>query len=358
MSTKKKLLLATNPAYWPSTGGSEMVLEKILQGQKQFYERIVVFTRTKDSKSFTHEGVEVVAYNEKSLRTFAKRNKPDVYFPNMAHSDITFNNIKYVSKHSKKTIVNIIGGYPKDTPLAHRSNILSLLQRYSDAAVHVDPISAEYLIDRAINPSVPYVFIPQGLNRNELDQARAKNKDTNPYYVYAHNLWSWKTPDIFINEVVARLPEKKFIIIASKTTGDVIEAVVRLAKKYPNLELKLGLGRSEFLSVLAGADGIISTSQIEGAQPNIMLEAGYLGVPYLSLCPGQNYGHYPHVEMYEDADSIAGRIGTAKMPLKDLKFDDLNQARLVFLANKYNWQNVIGEYTKLFVEEGSLHDNN
>ncbi len=348
---KHKLLLATNPAYWPSVGGSERVLESILLGVRKSFKDIVVFTDSTD-KELVHNSIRIMPYSSEALQDFARKHTPDVYFPNMIHSRITFKNIEAVSAFSKKTVVNIIGGYAPDSPLEPRIKHLKKLEDFADAAIHVDALSTEYLIDRTINPRVKYRFISQGLDFKELLPFRKYvGKSEKPYFLYAHNLWSWKKPDVFIKEIAAKLPHMNFKILANDKTGDFIEQTVELAKEHPNIEVLLGLNRKDFLKTLAEASGVVSTSSIEGAQPNILLELGFLGVPYFSLCPGQNYGHYPHVEMFYSLEEMRARLTSLNTSVFTEKANELKLATEFFSSSRFDWQEIIEEYRKLF-EEG------
>jgi glycosyltransferase involved in cell wall biosynthesis len=177
-----------------------------------------------------------------------------------------------------------------------------------------------------------------------------EKKQGKPYFVYAHNLWEWKAPDTFIKEIVAKTPNVDFKIIASDKTGNFIEKIRKMAPGYKNLELLLGLDRENFLKTLYCSSGVVSTSKIEGAQPNILLESGYLGVPYLSLAPGQNYGHYPHVEMLQGLEEMRSRLLEVVNDVYNIKKESLERAQKYFQSDKWHWNNVIKEYIKLFKE--------
>ena len=347
----KRILLATNPSFWPSVGGSERVLERILLGVKDMFDEVVVFTDSVEKKQ-NHNSITILPYSSAALLEFAQKHKPTVYFPNMIHSRLTFQNLDKVSPHCKKTIVNIIGGYPPDADLAPRVSHLKKVEKFSDGAVHVDALSTEFFIDRAINPRIKYSFISQGLNFGELEPyKKLVGKSAKPYFLYAHNLWSWKKPEVYIEEIAARVPELDFKIIASDKTGDFIDQTLAHAKKYKNVSASLGLNRGDFLKTLSGATAIVSTSLIEGAQPNIMLEAGYLGVPYLTLCPGQNFGHYPHVEMFYSLEDLRNRIVSGGHGLLKSKQNELERAKAMLSSSQFDWNEIIKEYRNLFWTE-------
>jgi glycosyltransferase involved in cell wall biosynthesis len=339
-----KTLLATNPAYWPSIGGSEMVLAKILEGSRDLFDRIVVFAPRENEEIQEHNGIEIRSYSRDALRKFAKQERPELYFPNMVHSSLTYENISKVSRYSRRTVVNMIGGYSPETLLAERAQYLEKVRRFADVAVHVDELSTEYFIDRAIEPGINFTFITQGLDFPELTSHQKKGDGG--YFLYAHNLWHWKCPERFIEEIVAFRPDLEFKIIASSHTGDRIREVTKLAKKHKNLKLHLGLDRSSFLDILSGAIAVVSTSDIEGAQPNILLETGFLGVPYLSLPPGQNFGHYPHVEMFASVEELRERL---HKKLRTEKRAELGMATRHFASSKYRWESVIEEFRSLFL---------
>jgi len=347
----KKILLATNPAFWPSVGGSERVLERILLGVKDMFDEVVVFTESVDKKT-KHNGITILPYNPETLLEYAQKYRPAIYFPNMVHSRITFKNIDRISPLCQKTVVNLIGGYPPDAPLAPRVSHLKKVEKHADFAVHVDALSTEFFIDRTINPRVKYAFVSQGLNFDELEPYRKLVGETkNSYFLYAHNLWSWKKPDLYVEEIAARLPELDFKVLANDKTGDFIEQTLAHAKKYKNVSVELGLNRADYLKILAGATALVSTSSIEGAQPNIMLEAGYLGVPYLTLSPGQNYGHYPHVEMYYSLDELRDRIDSGGYGILKDKAGELNRAKAMLSSGRFDWNEIIKEYRGLFWTE-------
>jgi glycosyltransferase involved in cell wall biosynthesis len=346
----KRLLLAHNPAYWPSEGGSERVLEHILEGVRGDFQRVVVFTGTA-TRALTRNGVEIKPYHPASLMAFAARERPDVYFPNMVHSRFTRLHLPFLARCSALTVLNMVGGYPARTPLWQRAFDLRRARRAADICVYVDPLSTEWLVDRAIEPRLRVQFIPQGLNHAELDDVRTSRGER--YVVHAHNLWSWKTPEILLTHVAPRVPDLRFRLIASANTGDAIAESERLVEAVPNAQIALGLSRRDFLSVIARADAVVSTSSVEGPQPNILLEAGYLGVPYLSLCPGQNYGHYPHVEMFATAGELGDRLRDAGGLLRDGKRHELERARDLFAQPKWRWDSVVAEYRHLF---GGLAD--
>jgi glycosyltransferase involved in cell wall biosynthesis len=346
-----RVLLASNPAYWPSVGGSEMVLERILLGVRDMFDRVVVFA-PRDRPVEERDGIEIRPYERSALRRFARKVRPAVYFPNMAHSDITLDNLRWVARFSGKTVVNMVGGYAAGTPLIRRRAVLEAVARHADVAVHVDALSTEYIVDRAIAPVLPFEIIPQGLSFAELLPHRLDGEAGDPYVVYGHNLWHWKGTTAFLEDVVAALPHVRFVIAASDRTGDVIAEVADRATAYANLELRLGRPRDEFLATLAGAEAVVSTSEIEGAQPNVMLECGYLGVPYLSVFAGQNFGHYPHVEMFETVARLARRLRQGHPRLRAEKRNELVRAQALLSEPRFSWESVVGRYRSLFSGPG------
>lgn len=344
------ILVASNPAYWPSVGGSESVLKRILEGVRSDFDRTVVFAPlSPPNRVEILNGIEIHPYTRRALRRFVARNPPRVFFPNMAHSLITHENLAFVHRFARRIVVNMIGGYPSSDQ-GFRHEVLKRIEKYADAAVHVDRNSTEYMIDRAVNPNVNYKIISQGIDQSELNEVRRRSdvSRNRPFFLYAHNLWHWKNPDVFVRDLVAKAPNLNFVIAASDTVGDSIDETLELVKAHPNVTVRLGLPRTEFLECIAHSSGIISTSSIEGAQPNIMLESGYLGVPYLSVFPGQNFGHYPHVEMYDSIADLRARILLAGYELREMKVEDLNRARRYFEHDKFDWRNVINEFRSLF----------
>ena len=345
-----RVLLAHNPAYWPSLGGSERVLQRILEGVREDFDRVVVVAGNA-SEPYEHNGIEVRPYGLVDLRRLAVEARPAVYFPNMVHSGITARNLQFVSRLSGRTVLNMIGGYPVGTPLRVRARHLRRARRAADVCVHVDPLSTEAQIDLAIEPRLPVRYITQGLDHAELDAVRTERSDG--YFVHAHNLWSWKAPDVFLRELVARAPDLRFKMIAAAETGDAIEQTVEAARPLPNVEVILGPTREEFLTTLAGAAAVVSTSTVEGAQPNILLEAGYLGVPYLSLPAAQNFGHYPHAEMFPSVDGLRARLVDAGPSLREGKRPELERARALFAQDRYRWDRVVEEFRALFSSRAS-----
>lgn len=346
MHHKRKTLLASNVAYFPSVGGSEMVLQRILEGVRDQFDDVSVMVPLSEQTDYEVNGIHVLKYSRKRLWPLIMRRKPTVYFPNMVHSPLTYQNLAFISRFASATVVNMVGGYSADTSLYFRRRMLKNVAKYSNTAIHVDEMSAEYLIDRAINNHINFEFITQGLDFAELHQFL--DLSPRPYFVFAHNLWHWKGVDTFLDRVAAALPQLRFIIIASDKQGDYINTAREKSKSLSNVEMHLGLSRSEFLQVLAGSSGVISTSRIEGAQPNILLECGYLGIPYLSLPPGQNYGHYPHVEMYYSAEQIVARLQNTEYGLREIKREALLRAKTQFSGPEYSWEAVIGKYRDLF----------
>jgi glycosyltransferase involved in cell wall biosynthesis len=347
-----RLLLAHNPTYWPSVGGSERILQRILEGVRDDFERVVVFAG-EARQPFEHNGIEVRPYGAWDLRRFGLRERPDVYFPNMIHNRITYLHLAWLSRVSRRTVLNVIGGYRPADSFLRRMIAVSRAARHVDAMVHVDPLSTEWLIDRALRADLPVVFIPQGLDLEELASVRADSSDG--YLLYAHNLWHWKRPDVFLTEIAARAPELRFKLIASDSTGDVIAETVALAAEIPNVEVQLGLPREAYLSTLARAAAVVSTSSAEGAQPNIMLEAGALDVPYLSLCPGQNFAHYGHVEMYADVDALLARIRSGGPALRDELLEAIAGGRPRFDRESFAWSRIIPQFRALFLDSLEPH---
>jgi glycosyltransferase involved in cell wall biosynthesis len=241
----------------------------------------------------------------------------------------------------------VLGGHQPGTSPRVRREYLRRAARHSDVMVYVDALSAEWLVDRALHPKLPVAFIPQGLDLGELAALRGGHRHDR--FVYAHNLWRWKRPDVFIFDVAARLPELGFTIIANDRTGNVIEETLEMAEQVPNVEVKLGLPREEFLRTIAGAPALVSTSSTEGAQPNIMLEAGALGVPYLSLCPGQNFGHYPHVEMFATIEELVGRLRAGGPGIRDESARRMHDAVAFFSEERYGWPAVIEQFRQILV---------
>jgi glycosyltransferase involved in cell wall biosynthesis len=256
--------------------------------------------------------------------------------------------LPWLSRVSRRTILNVIGGYRPADSFYRRVIAVSRAARHVDAMVHVDPLSTEWLIDRALRPDLPVVFIPQGLDLEELDSVRVESSDG--YFLYAHNLWHWKRPDIFLTEIAARAPEAQFKLIASDSSGDVIADTVSLAAEIPNVEVQLGLSRNAYISTLARATAIVSTSSAEGAQPNIMLEAGALDVPYLSLCPGQNFAHYAHVEMYADVAALLARVRSAGPDIRAEYLKGIAGGGPRFERERFAWDTILPQFRALFLD--------
>ena len=236
------MLLASNVAYVPSIGGAQYVLSSILERLKDKFDRIVVFV-PKIPQPYIHNGIEVFPYSPWALRKFAIKYRPSIYMPTMVHSPLTYENIGLVSRFCGKTIVNMIGGYPATTPLSYRKNVLDKVAKYADYAIHADPLSTEYLIDRSINPTICFTFISQGIDHEELNKVK-QNKNNKPYFLFAHNLHTCKAPEVFIKEIVAKLPQYNFKILADNLNGDKIVATKNLAKKFSRLcDLKASFHR-------------------------------------------------------------------------------------------------------------------
>jgi glycosyltransferase involved in cell wall biosynthesis len=341
-----RLLLSHNGVYWPSVGGSERVLQHVLEGVRGDFDRVAVFT-TNAAEPFEHNGIEVYPYAAQALRRFAMRERPAVYFPNMIHNRITYKNIAWLSRWSQRTVLNVVGGYLPGASLTHRLKVTRLAARHADVLVHVDPLSTEWLVDRTLVRGLPVSFIPQGIDPEEIDEVRSERDEG--YFVYAHNLWRWKQPDVFLRQVVERAPDLKFTMIASATSGDVIEQTLATAARLPNVEVLLGLNRTDFLRIMARATAVVSTSAAEGPQPNIMLEAGAMGVPYLSLCPGQNFAHYPHVEMFAGIEALVDRLRSVGLCFREEKAQALSEAQAHFSADQYGWEAVVGRFRELFL---------
>jgi glycosyltransferase involved in cell wall biosynthesis len=346
-----RLLLSHNPGYWPSVGGSERMLQHILEGVRDDFEHIVVFTNVQEA--YEHNGIQVRPYSIAGIRRFAVRERPDVYFPMMMHNRITYRNIAWLSRWSGRTILYAVGGLvggwlPGSVSARYRLRVARRAERYADVVVHQDALSTEWLTDKALVPGVPVVFIPQGLHWAELNAVRSETPEG--YFVFAQNLFRWKRPDAFLLDVVAQAPELEFKIIASDRTGDAIEETMGAAASLPNVEVELGLPRHEFLQALAKAAAVVSTSSAEGAQPNIMLEAGALGVPFLSLAPGQNFAHYEHVEMFSSTTEMVRRIRSAGPDIRKEKAEVLKQARVRLRGEAYEWDVHLAQFRALFLD--------
>jgi hypothetical protein len=343
-----RLLLASNVGYWPSTGGSEMVVQNILEGVRHDFDRVTIFVPG-IHQPFSHNGVEVRPYSWIGMIRFAIKHQPAIYFPNMVHSKITLLTLGPVSLLCGRTVINLVGGYRPDTPRWFRWLALKNVEWFADCAVEVDEKSVEFLTDRATNRKIKYQFISQGLHQKELSQYIVPWPRSAEYFVFAQNLWDWKRPDLFIHDIASQLPSLQFRIIASDTTGNYISQTRQLAQGAANVEMLLGLDRPEFLRQLAGSSGVINTSKVEGAQPNVLLEAGFLGVPYFSLCPNQDFSHYPHAEMFNDAEALRSRLLQLHGRVHDRKKNQLEQAMQMFGDPKYDWTAVISEFNRLFV---------
>jgi glycosyltransferase involved in cell wall biosynthesis len=346
---KQGVFLATNVAYYPSIGGTERILQMVAESVAADFERVIVFSQGGGEKPYFINGVEVRRYSKWGLRLFSMCIRPRIYFPNVVHSRSAQENLAFVARFSRRTIVNMVGGYASGFPVQKRIQILKSVQRNADVAVHVDALSTEFLIDKCLAPAIEYRIIPQGLDFDELSQAVTRPPlRAAPYFVHAHNLWHWKRPELFIEGIVAKHPTCRFLMIGSKQAGDRIEQVAALAKHYSNVELLLGHKRPDFLTMLAHAEGVISTSAVEGAQPNIMLECGFMGVPYLTLCPGQNYAHYPHVEVYSSVSQLSARLSELGPFARRAKKEALGRAMRHFRQDRYSWQNVLGQFREMF----------
>jgi glycosyltransferase involved in cell wall biosynthesis len=346
-----RLLLSHNPGYWPSIGGSEYLLQRILEGVRDDFEHVVVFANVPER--FEHNGVSVRPYSVWEIRRFAIRERPDVYFPNMIHNRITYRNIAWLSRLSSRTVLNamggLLGGYlPGQVSTRYRFRVARRAGRHADVIVRVDPLSVEWLIDDALMPDLPVVFIPQGLDLQELERVRSQT--SNGEFLFSGNLFAWKQPDVFLRQLVAQAPELRFRIVASDSSGNAIEETVDMARSLPNVEVELGVPREEFLQRLARSAGVISTSSKEGALPQVMLEAGVLGVPFLSVCPGQNFAHFPHVEMFASVDDLVARLRTAGPGIREEKQLELRRARDLLTAEQYGWDAVITRYRSLFLD--------
>jgi glycosyltransferase involved in cell wall biosynthesis len=350
----RPVLLCTNAAYYPWRGGSEYVLQTIAEFMTAYCDVYVACPRV-GRTTLEHNNVRICELNSPyDLPRVIRHVRPDVLFSNMVFNPINYLNLDAIARTPCVKVMNPVGGaYQLDE--AWMARTLTRVGEVFDRFIEVDQTSTDYRRDCRYIPHEKIVVIPQGVFESELvdlpsrAQLRREYSIEQPeFFICGQNFWKWKNHRQLL-EMFGRFPapDVALILAGHSGTGDgSLEFVRELARRDNRVHILLDLPRRDFLGLVASSIAHCSASVVEGPQPNIMLECGFLGVPYLTTPAGQTWA-YPHV--------ISAETSQLPAEMTRLALDEALRKRLGLEGQRYlrrigaTWKQVLASYRDLFL---------
>jgi glycosyltransferase involved in cell wall biosynthesis len=358
----KPVMLCTNVAYYPWRGGSEYVLQTIAEHMTMFFD--VYVACPKIGRSFKeHNGVKIYEVDDAaSFRDFVWDLQPDILFCNMVYNPINTENLDLYEHLDCLKVMNPVGGaYKLDEKWM--TSVLRKVGKIFDIYIHVDYNSTDYQRDTRYIPPEKISIIPQGVHPEEFEDL--PDRDTlrhgygireQRYFVCGQTFWEWKN-QVELLKLFRDFPRNDvgLVIAGHSSFGDgSLNSVKKAAKTDPRVHILPDLPRKDFLGLIKHSIAHCSRSKVEGPQPNIMLECGFLEVPYLTTSAGNRWT-YPHVVIADPPEAFVD-------VMKNLSINAGLCRKLGQDGHRYimkigaTWPQVLRAYQRLFLRERSLKD--
>jgi glycosyltransferase involved in cell wall biosynthesis/2-polyprenyl-3-methyl-5-hydroxy-6-metoxy-1,4-benzoquinol methylase len=358
----KPVMLCTNAAYYPWRGGSEYVLQTIAEYMTRFFE--VYVACPKIGRSFKeHNGVKIYEVNDTaSFQEFVWDLQPDILFCNMVYNPINTENLDLYEHLDCFKIMNPVGG-PYKLDEKWMASVLRRVGKIFDIYIHVDHNSTDYQRDTSYIPPEKIRIIPQGVHPEEFEDL--PDKDTlrskygikeQHYFMCGQTFWKWKN-QVGLVQLFRDFPRSDvgLVLAGHSSFGDgSLDSVMKAAKTDPRVHFLPDLPRKDFLGLVKHSIAHVSRSKVEGPQPNIMLECGFMEVPYLTTSAGNRWT-YPHVVVADPPEAFVD-------VMKNLSINTELCRKLGQAGHRYlmkigaSWGQVLRTYQELFLGERSLKD--
>ncbi|MEW6455190.1 MAG: methyltransferase domain-containing protein [Acidobacteriota bacterium] len=310
-----------------------------------------------------HNGVKIYEVdNQKSFRNFVRDLNPDIFFCNMIYNPINYQNLDLYASLDCLKVMNPVGG-PYQLDEKWMASVLQKVGQIFDYYIHVDYTSSDYQRDTRYIPQHKIRIIPQGVHAEEFNDLPDKNIlrhkygiSEQDYFICGQNFWEWKN-HVELAELFRDFPRSDIglVLAGHKDTGDgSLIKIIKAAERDPRIHILLDLPRKDFLGLVKHGIAHCSRSRVEGPQPNIMLECGFMEVPYLTTLAGNRWA-YPHIVVADSSQDFVDRMEHLS---RDAGLrQDLGEAGHRFVLKiGATWPQVLKAYQKLFFDEYATRD--
>lgn len=356
----RPIMLCTNAAYYPWKGGSEYVLQTIAEYMTKFYD--VYVACPKIGRSFNkYNGVKIFEVSSPQIfQQFVWDLQPDVLFCNMIYSPLNIRNLNFYSTLNCFKVMNPVGGTYKLNE-NYLKTILQKVGKIFDIYIHVDFTSTDYLRDTKYIPMRKICIIPQGVHLKELKNLPDKNMllskykvDEEDYFICCQNYWQWKN-HIELIKIFNKLSEQRLGLILGgfSSFGDgTLEKVKKLIQDNRHIHMLLDLPHEDVMGLMKYSIAHCSRTKVEGPQPNIMLECGFMEVPYLTTSAGQRWvsPQYPHVMVADSEKDFINMMKTLTAN-SELRRKIGKDGHNYLIKIGATWPEVLQSYEQLFSQE-------
>jgi glycosyltransferase involved in cell wall biosynthesis len=334
------------------------VLQTIAEHMTKFFDVYVACPAI--GRTFNeHNGVRIFEVNAHSaFREFVRKLSPDILFCNMIYNQINTENLDFYAELDCFKVMNPIGG-PFGLEEKWLRSILRRVGETFDAFVEVDCESSDYLRDTKFVPPQKIRVIPQGVNPEEFnslpdkDMLRHKYGIKEPNYFFSgQGFWKWKNQSELVRIFRQFQMHDVGLVVSghSSFTDGSVAQVRQAAEGDSRIYILPDIPRQDFLGLIKHSIAHCSRSKIEGPQPNIMLESGFLEVPYLTSTAGNRWSeeHYSHILVAEEPSKyleMLNRLSTDG----GLRQSVGRAGHQSLLQIGATWTEVLRAYEKLFL---------
>ena len=360
-----KKIVFFNTAYYPWIGGTERVTQRIAEYCANKNCEVYVFSGfPKHRKINELNNVKIYEYKN-FISSFYKvlKIKPDIIFCNILHNRSTIEIMRYsfLLKHffkNAKFIINPVGGYLLKEK--RRIKLLKKANKVFDYYIHADDKNLDYTCDIKYISKEKLKIIPQGLDsaamnsciisKDKFDLLKNKYGVTfDNYFVCACGFFPWKNHYKIINFFMSN-NDYNLVLMGSDKNYDAeyLKNIKKIIKDVNNIKLLQGLPDSEFIQMIYFSLGVVSSSNVEGPQNNVMLECLYYGIPYISTPATQNYSYFPHCIVYNKINDLEKVLPYIKKNNAIIKENNRKEGIEYIRKNKMTWNEVLKSYYKLF----------
>jgi glycosyltransferase involved in cell wall biosynthesis len=258
-------------------------------------------------RSFTeYNGVRIFEVDGYStFHEFVRELNPDVLFCNMIYSRLNTQNLNFYADLDCYKVMNPVGG-PFGLKEKWLRFVLRQVGEIFDAFIEVDCESSDYFRDTKFVPPDKMRVIPQGIDPEEFGDLPDKDtlrqrygiKEDN-YFFSGQGFWRWKNQTELVSIFRDFQANDVALVVSghSTFTDGSLAQVREAANGDSRVHILPDMARRDFLAFIKHSIAHCSRSKIEGPQPNVMLECGFLETPYLTTSASSRWReeHYPHI---------------------------------------------------------------